>query len=361
MNGKLIKLTEFQDRVHDWSEANYDLRADSKEMLFHDVEDIEVFEPYSEENPIATVASRLTLDDHSKGQLCERFSLPKRFMFDDKYFDAHQRKLDFEYKFKKFPQEEMLIRGRTLEGGDQCRAVLTKHYRPYDNHEFIDSIVEAVKTKNVNPNTIEVGNWSIGSEMRGFGILPHITFDQWGNGGPPSADGGGSGGLHPGFKFGNSEIGSLRIRIAGGGWRGYCNNGMIYGWNEQGSFAQVHRGQKVMSLLVNEAIADALLMSERGAQKYIEKMSLKVERTDIGDIISDWSTKYGFTIESTDTWTGMVMANDPYGQITEFDMINDLTYVARGLNDNVEEQELLQRTAGDMVFHDSIETGLRIR
>jgi hypothetical protein len=357
----LISLTEFQDRVHDWSEENFDIRADSKDMLFHMEDEIEVFEKLNGLDAWSGVNERMNLSDNAKGQLCDRFALPARYMFDEKWFPPELRKDCFEYKFKSMPQENQLIRGRHSIDGELCRAVLTRHYRPYDNQEFIDAIVEAVSVKGVDPRTVKVGSWTIGSDMRGIGILPNIRFDQWGNGGPPTADGGGSGGLHPGFKFGNSEIGRSRTRIAGGGWRSFCENGVIYGWNSKAEFSVVHRGQKVMSLMVNEGIADALILSEEGSRKYMEKMVAQVEKTDIGDIIELWSSKYGFTVESTEAWKTMVEAEvTVHGEISEFDVINSLTYVARD-EENDEYQENLQIAAGDMVFVESISSLPRSR
>lgn len=360
---KMIALNEFQERVHSWASDNFDMRSDSKDMLFHGEDDIEVFSdpvPIGDGENSLVMASRLQLDDHTKNQLSFRFKLPKRYMFNDEYFPEDLRKECFEHKFRSKPQDDLLIRCRHSSEGDQCRGILTKDYRPYDNTEFIDAVVDAVTLKGVNPETVKVGSWSIGSEMRGIGIIPNITFDQWSNGGPSTADGGGSGGIHPGFKFGNSERGLMRTRMDGGGWRSYCDNGVVYGFQENAGFRIVHRGKKVMSLLVNEGIADALLMSERGAQKFMEKMSLKVERTDLDEIITGWSNKYGFTVESTEAWKGLVTAHALSGPITEFDVINDLTMIARDV-ESVEEQELLQVTAGDMTFTDSIERGLRYR
>ena len=373
---KAIPLTEFHERVYAWADENFDVRADSKDMLFHDEADIETFGTEAMQNEVSPAVAlfghptadelynseRMTLDDNAKAQIAERFNLPNRYMWDDKYFDSHLRKLNFEHKFRIQPQDNMLIRGRHLiEGdrdGDICRAVLTKHYRPFDNDEFIDAIMEAVTTKGVDPDTCKVGKWQVGSDMHGFLILPNIQFDRQ-NGRPPTADGGGSGGLHPGAKFSNSEVGRRRTRIDGGGWRGYCENGMIFGWQENTSFAMVHRGQRVMSLMVNEALADALQLSEEGSLKFMEKMALKVERTDIGQIVNDWSTKYGFSVASTEAWTSLVTADSYRGEISEFDVINSLTYVARDL-DNMEEAEKLQIAAGEMVFANTVERGLRV-
>ncbi len=344
----MIKLNEYQDRVHAWAESNFDLRAHSKEMLFHGDDQIDVAETADDQG--FQTGARLTLDEHSKGQICRRFILPKKFMFDDDYFPPDLRKTNFDYKFRSESRENMLVRGRHTIDGDTCRGLLTKDYRPYDNVEFIDAIVEAVNVKGVDPRTVEVGSWHIGNDMHGIGILPNITFDQWGNGSPPTADGGGSGGLHPGFKWGNSEVGRRMTRMDGGGWRGHCDNGVIYGWKQNAGFKIVHRGQKVMALMVNEAIADALLMSEQGAQAYMEKMALKVERTDIDDIINGWAGKYGFTVDSKESWEQMVGTEAIiHSEISEFDVINALTYVARD-TENADEQELLQRTAGDMIF-----------
>ncbi len=349
-----IRLTEMQDRVHAWAEDNYDVRmSHSKDSLFHDEQDIEIYEK-TEGAPWDSTVYRLTLDDHSRSQLADRFKLPNRYMWNPEYFPPELRKDCFDFKFRSAPQEDMLVRARKAGDQELCRAILTQQYRPYDNVEFIDAIVEAVSVKGVDPATVRVGNWSVGSDMRGIGILPNITFDGWNNGGPPAADGGGSGGLHPGFKFSNSEIGNSRTRVHGGSWRGYCQNGMIYGWKENNGFAIVHRGRKVMGLMVNEGIADALELSEKGAKVFMEKMSELVERTDIGGIISRWSSKYGFTVESTDHWKAMCESQIAvHGQLSEFDVINSLTYVARDL-DNAVEQEQLQIAAGEMVFVDRI-------
>jgi hypothetical protein len=342
-------LIQLQEAVHSFAYRCTDHRVHSKDMLFHGIDEIEWFsEPDLLFTDIATVADRGYLNDHARGQLADRFGVPKAWSFSDKCPPVLRKEI-YDWKFRNAPQEDLLIRAKTDIDVETVRGILSSSYRPYDNHELVDAVVEAFNTKGIDPEQVRVIRPVIGDDLKAHLLIPGIRFDQWNNGGPDASDGGGSGGIQPAVYIGNSEVGRAKSRVTGATYRDFCENGLIYGWNSNTEFAFVHRGERHISLLINEAIASAMYLSEQGAEAYLDKMATKVEETRIDTILDTWSTKYGITVESKDAWDEMVTTDARRGSISEFDVINNLTYVAKQAADE-DERETLERMAGDMVF-----------
>lgn len=350
----MISLYGLQERVTDYAATCQDVRVGSKDLQFSNADDLDILEDFNFGDETAKVSLRAGLNDHSKGQLAERFGVPARWSFDDEKCPKGLRGLIYNWKFGNKDIDELLIRTRSLLEGDEIsmqvvRGILSKQYRPFDNHQLVDSVVTAFETKGIDPHDIKIMRPRVNDDLQATLILPGIEFDRNGNERPTAADGGGGGGIKPAVYIRNSEVGRSKVRIHGGTYRSFCENGLIYGWNVTDEFAFIHRGQKHLGLLVNEAIADALHMSERGAELYLEKMATGIDETNLGGIVEDWSKKYGILLDSKEQWTEMVNTHARVSGVSEFDLINDLTYVARA-TENHEERETLERMAGDMVF-----------
>jgi hypothetical protein len=240
---------------------------------------------------------------------------------------------------------------RQRDEGDTVRGILSDEYKPYNHVQLVKAVEAALQYEGMD---VEVLLKQFSDELRAYLILPQINYDAPNGNGNGSADGGGTGGITPAVYLGNSEVGSGKVRINPGGFRSYCTNGLIYGWQSRGqdTFALIHRWhtEAEMAILVNEAIVRALKMSEEGAQKFIESQTVTLQTEKVGDLVEAWARKYGIKVGTKEKLEAMTQVRtSDAGRYTLFDFINDTSQVARDL-ENAVEAETLEVMAGDLVY-----------
>lgn len=229
--------------------------------------------------------------------------------------------------------DKLFIRMR----GQQCRAVLSSEYTPFDNSEFVSIITEYIHQEGLD---VDVNKAIVGDRMRAYFMLPGITFDN-----------GDHGELHPAIYIRNSEVGDGSARITGGLYRSVCTNGMIYGWKRESSAKIQHRwyNRQMVIALVSTAIVEGFQASEEAAKKFIASQSINIEPKSMDGLLERWAKKYNISQESADDWRGASIGNaGEYGrpnEVTLMDVINGATYVAQRQDD----PEPFERMAGAML------------
>jgi hypothetical protein len=338
-------VSEVHDMVQAWEEQTFDVKAESKALQFNGARSL----TFPQANPLFGAGTRQAgyLNDNAFLQLAERFTVPAGWAFDDTRCPAPLRELVFNWKLQNVEAKQMLLRNRNGQDGDvTTRAVLSDRYQPYDHGALWDAVSAAVATLPEEPKVILRG--PVGDDMRGYLLFEGIAFDaqapRRGTG-----DGGGSGGLHPAVYFSNSEVGKGRVRVAGGLYRSYCENGMIYGWREDSALAVTHLWSNYnhIALAVHEGIANALTQSEIAAVQMIAAMDQRIEPTSLGGILDQWAERYGLTVKSKDAWKALVTSAPSL-----FDVVNAATVLAHS-TDSAQEVENLERMAGDLLANQS--------
>lgn len=291
------------------------------------------------------VAGEGMLNIHAQRQLGGRLQIPSDWLFDDEKCPEDLRGLVANWKLER-AERNWLIRQR--DNGETVRGILSDEYRPYNHFQFVQAIDKALAHEGLD---VEVLLKQFSDEMRAYIILPQVDFgSQRENRG--SADGGGNGGLHPAIYTGNSEIGTSKVRIGPGGFRGYCANGQVYGWRSEAMFSVIHRFYSVaeMELKINEAIIRALKFSEESAIKFMDTVAVELNPQRVGDLIDEWAGKYGVLVDHKELWkqTAEVHVAERDGY-TLFDVINDASFTARDV-DVPWRAETMERMAGDMVY-----------
>jgi len=340
-----MTVNAMHDLIEDRRATCYDETAVSRSMEFHGECRVD-FQPQSSASALFSKVGlpRGTgyLTDHAFKQLADRFGVPPSWVMDGDKCPNDLRKLVLDWKFANEDERNLLLRLTSDPDGDPLRAVLSDRYQPYDHHDLWSAVEAAVAQMPAEPWVLPRGG--MGDELRGYIVRDGVQFDGFR---PPnrSGDGGGSGGLQPAVYFSNSEIGTGRVRITAGLYRGFCDNGVIYGWKEQGSLAVTHLWSQKnhIALAVHEGIANAMNLSEEAAGRMLQAMDLRVEPTKLASIFDRWAGEYGVTIASKDAWKALV-SPEP----TVFDMVNAATVLAQKA-DTAEAGENLERMAGDML------------
>lgn len=231
--------------------------------------------------------------------------------------------------------------------GNTVRGILSSQYTKFDNTLFVDLVGQAVESMGVD---VQVHRPMIGDELSAYILIPSITFDK-----DPSYKGGDNGGLHPAVYISNSEIGTGAARTAGGLYRKVCSNGAIYGWKSEQSLQVRHRwlSAYAMRSIVASGIAEALKMSEKAAKAYVAAQDIAIEEVNLKGIIGEWASKYGLTVGAKDNWLKCVTAEVETQERESpmlIDVFNGATYSAHAI-ENVMEREMVERMAGDMLYH----------
>lgn len=284
-----------------------------------------------------------SLNDHAFNQLQSRLDGPGvRWLGNDAKCPADLRATIMNALIEARDNMRFLLRQKD----DAFRAVLSDQYTPFDHHQLVGLVADAVEQMPSEfVNSAKVHRAEVGDELRAWVLFPAITF------GPDPR--GQNGGLHPAIYLRNSEIGTASVRVHGGTFRAFCSNGTIYGWETGEAFRISHRFLSVntMRLTIADAVVAALKMSEKAAQKFIDAQEVHLVPSKVNDLINEWAGKYGIEIDSKETWSSMVKgeslslgrANDP----RLFDVINGLTFAAQSRGED--ERELMERMAGDLL------------
>lgn len=353
-----ISLNEYVDRAHDWNDELVDAVSPTSEMKFTAGEEAQTlsFAQVDNKEDLATMLfngayteGRGKMTDGAFEQMCSRLSIPPQWALDNEKCPPELRQHISNWKLER-KDATWLVRQR--ERGETVRGILSDQYQPYNHLQLVKAVASALEIEGVE---VEVLLKQFSDDMRAYLIMPSINFDAPnGNGRGGSADGGGTGGITPAVYLGNSEIGRGKVRVNPGGFRSYCTNGMVFGWQSRGqdTFALIHRWhtEAEMAVLVNEAIVRALSMSEEGALKFIETQHVTLNPQRVGDLVEQWAGKYGIMVASKEKLNAMVeVRTSDTGRYTLFDFINDTTQVARDLDDP-KQTESMEVMAGNLVY-----------
>lgn len=355
---KLMDFSTLVEKVNDWQATLSDDVVNSEKMAYRQPTHLTyTTEGESQLFGEAGLAVDARLNDRAFGQLCGRLGVPSQWASDDGKCPEALRDLVFNWKFANIDPTDLMVRLRENKNGLFARAILSDQYTPYDNAELVNAVKTAVETMGMKTKVMLN---DFGDNLKAYLVFPKIDFAANGDHIRPvdgrrtngNGNGNGSGGIHPAVYLGNSEVGGGRVRITGGGYQGYCTNGIIYGWSADETFSVVHRWKtkKHMNLYVNEALATALKMSEQGAIKFLEAQATEIKKTHLADIMDNWAGKYGLLVSSKEAWAEMVNVDSQRKPVmTWFDVIDDLTFTAKGIT-SPDQRETMERMAGDMVF-----------
>ena len=361
---KAVQWATFQAEAAEMAEGCEDWKVDSRGTAYVPGDRLRFTTDLSGGPGQPKVQGLGDLTPHAFGQLLERLDgPPAQWTGNPKHTDGDLRAAVMNDLIRARKPVELLLRTR----GDTLRAVLSDQYGPFDNVELLDMVGGAISQMGEAAGDVRVHKAQVGDELRGYVLLPGITFAPEPTGGKPGGgmttpdgwlpgDGRGNGGnLHPGIYVSNSEIGSGKVRIHGGLFRGACSNGMIYGWGakDQGALELIHRGssRRTMTSAVSDALVAALRLSEAGAERFIASQAEILEPRAIPKLAREWGDRYGLTLPSIEAWTTLVGAEAAANgrpKAALFDLVNGLTFLAR--DKRGQEGETMERLAGDLLF-----------
>lgn len=364
---KLVRNTPFEDfrrTAEDFAADHHDVVVDSRSIaceagdtLRYTTREREVNNLFNGQDGIVTVGGDCEFTKHAFQQLSERLDAPPTRWALNKAGDSLRADV-MNAVIRHRESTSLMLR----QDGNTLRAVLSDQYSAFNHTELLDLIAGAIETKMGEVGKeIRVFKGQIGDVMRGYVLLPNVTFarDPRANGQSEHGEGdqlnpGSNGGLHPAIYVTNSEIGTGKVRIHGGLYSSVCDNGAIYGWNEKIGLELIHRhvSRRTIASAVADSLVAAFELSEKMAHRFIYSQMIFLEPTKIEKLADSWAEKYGLTLESTEAWENMIEVeaaqNQRRGAPALFDAVNAVTFSAQ--NAIPDEAEVMERIGGDLLF-----------
>ena len=206
---------------------------------------------------LSTVDNRLSdyrMTEWATNQLCQRLNIPFNFYADE--CDNEMREFNVNKQMQKIQEHDLMLRLR--ENGDEkfIRAIVSKKYSKFDNHEILNLVKEYLDASKMD---YEIAMW----HYDGDGFHLRITFNHLTTQIGTTPDG--QEDIHKvGIHIMNSEVGKSAVRIIPMVYRLVCTNGLM-SWTTDGEiFSQRHLfiSHETMQERVAVAIGEALKLGE---------------------------------------------------------------------------------------------------
>jgi len=276
---------------------------------------------------------KYSLTDHSSGQVCRHFNIPKAFW--KNILDNEARA----YLFNKFSYEintAYYLRCRKGQGGnpDTMRAVLSDRFVPLDNR----FILEQLKTF-FDQNKSDIVNFDLNDWSMHFRFIMNDKVLDLSNGHPDV--------LNAGVHLSNSEVGLMSTNIDAMVFRQVCSNGAILKFEDKSFLKQAHQGypEENFAEAYKESIWDAVEYA-RIAYKNIKKSKdiviKKDEDIDKRFIPLEKSKKY------TDDFINSMRNDFKKSDRTLYDLFNVMTEKSQELS--WDKRINLEKIAGTLLF-----------
>ena len=298
MNANRTTPQDFLDQAHAWAANLKDDTVSLASLQYLGLNKIITSEVKLEDKPTGG-----TMNDRARSQLNETLGMPGHNWPQSVACPDDLYRIMLDWKLSHLPRSQrfdrVMLRKRRDGNGGTVRAILSDQYTPLDNLDLIQSVTDAMETNNLLDG-VQVFRPSLGDQLTAYYLLPGVQFDTDTPG--HSADGGGSGGLHPAIYLSNDETGGGSVRITGAVFRSYCENGAIFGWKANMTDRIIHRwnNRRLLAIKAAESISIALNLAETGALRYIEMQATRIEAANLSKIVTGWAEKYGLKAHAED-------------------------------------------------------------
>ncbi len=241
-------------------------------------------------------------------KLCEKLGAPAGWMLSKRCpGDLEETIVN---RLKKDVDGEYLFRLRYEPDGQVLRSVLTERYLTYNHWDLWRDAQQIFEREGMEQLHPVIWKPKIDDNLDMWILFNSVNADPNTNN-PQSYDGGGYGGLKPAIHIRNSEDGTGSVRIAGGMYRSYCTNGVIFGWKEEQRMRQVHMGQRwAMKGYVWHALTLAMSKANKGIDLYIAATEMELGQ-EIDSIVKRWTSKYALSVETSKLWSKAVEEAQP--------------------------------------------------
>lgn len=327
-------IEQFDGQVRDWNASLTDVTSPMNHAEYVDGKLIT-----SERTIFGNSIIQGDLTDNGLRSLCYKLDAPHTWLRDKCPEDLKKTIFD---RLMRDNEKDHLFRFRN-NTEPVCRAVLSDRYMPFNHLDVWEAVIDGVKKSKLG--TLQplvwkphIDDWmSLWILFEGVSADPDKPFDSY--------DGGGSGGLKPAIKISNSEDGTGKIRLNGGLYRSYCDNGVIFGFDSKTKIEQIHVGNqsKLVSANIRIAIAETASVAGLGIDKYIESTNEYITGA-IDEVVDRWTSKFNIATEIAIEWKGFLGRVNTWGDLVM------ATADFGGTRKNRDEMETFETMAGDLLY-----------
>lgn len=320
-----ISFDKFTNQVNDHDSTLIDVLQPATEFDYLGGRQIRT----AEVTELGTVQVENWLNDNAYKQLCGRLGAPHQWLNSQRCpADLEQTVIT---RLQQDIDKTLLFRHRD----DVCRAVLSDKYLVYNHLEFWQDVESCITDTGLAELKPQIWKPYVNDTLDAWILFEAVNADP--DKDPEMYDGGGAGGLKPAIHIRNTEDGTGSVRIDSGMHRGYCENGVIFGWSKQGAMSAEHLGNSTehMKVKVALAIADAAAQCQFGIEKFLEATEIRIKENVIDKVVAEWSKVYKMDVETSNlwqaalapakTWADIVMVtSDVAGTLQDRDMATTL-------------------------------------
>lgn len=290
-----ISLAEFEEQLHSHNSKLVDLYDRIPGIGYQSGGHVTI--------PASGVNISADCNEVGYSKLCEKLGAPAGWMRSKNCpGDLEETIVN---RLKKDVDGKFLFRLRYEPEGQVLRSVLTERYLTYNHWDLWRDTKQILEREGMDQLNPVIWKPEVGDNLDSWILFDAVNADP-NTGNPKSYDGGGYGGLKPAIHIRNSEDGTGSVRIAGGMYRSYCTNGVIFGWKEEQRMRQVHMGQRwAMKGYVWHALTLAMKNASKGIDLYIEATKTEMG-SEVDTIIKRWTSKYALSVETSKLWSKAV-------------------------------------------------------
>jgi len=329
-----LTIDEFDEQVRDWDASLTDVTAPMNETEYVDGKLVT-----TEQTIFGQSRVEGHLTENGFRTLCYKLDAPHVWLRDKCPSDL--KKTIFDRLMRDY-EKDCLFRYRE-NGVKLCRAVLSDRYMPFNHLDVWDAVKDGIEKSKLSQLHPIVWKPYLDDTMSVWILFEGVQADP--DKPVRSYDGGGSGGLKPAIKISNSEDGTGKVKLFGGLYRSYCDNGVIFGFNSETKIEQIHAGSqiKLVSANIRIAIAETAHVAGLGIDKYIDATNEYITGA-IDEVFDEWANKYNIAVETTTEWKGFTSRIETWGDLVM------ATADFGGTRKNREEMEAFETMAGDLLY-----------
>lgn len=340
-----LMIDEFDALVRDHDNKLFDIMGELEHTIYTAPKRIDIV---GEKTIFGIAKSSGYLNDNGFSQLCAKLNAPASWLSSGKCPEDLEETIINRMK-SEYKGDELFFRFRNVADNlpPVIRAVLSKQYMPYDNLPFWNAVKDSlIGTGLANMNPV-IWKPDVGDYMSVWILFENVTTP------PPEKiiklyDGGDVTGLKPAIHIRNAEDGTGSLRIDSGFYRGYCTNGVIFGFKTQNETAlrQIHKGSQFnfVTAKIKLAIAEAAQYTVFGIEKFLESTDIYIKQDVLNEVVDLWTKKFSIAVSDTRelktnfsqvrTWADAVMVVSDYA----------------GTKVNSNESYMLENMAGEMLL-----------
>jgi len=328
--GKPIPLEEFHDIILERSTYFNDIKCiKARRIHMDDKGRIEITIPGKiKDNDGGNIEGPFGLQDLALGLLCRKFKIPANYMHK---CPPALRARNINHWIKNGPTKELYIRFDSISGDPEIRAILSKHYAPFDNHQVSEKIAHIGKGRDLNVRFEWTHNKLCGQIIAAKSKLTTKNGQV----------------IHGGAHFRNSEVGISKCSFSGFAGLVAGDGGIIFQENQE--FNKTHMKKDSIMLGFDDAVRNILDNINEDLKRYADLQNIRVREPL--QLIETIYKSYILNEPQQEEIKIAAKQQALKGKWTMWDIVNAISGAGVSEKLTLDERERLQKIGGEICYN----------